>query len=81
MKKVAESIGDLHYEILAELLLQLHTKIGRDGQKDWDKGRFELAKSLLSAQTHLEIAYMKMRDAWQISKPYMSTKGNDHKPK
>lgn len=71
MREVAKAIGDLHYETMSELLEELHIKIMADAKKDWDNERFQLSQRLTSAESHLEIASMKIRDAWQICKPFM----------
>ena len=47
MKQLAEMIGDLHYETLAEFLNALAEKLHNDYVKDDEAGRTELAKCLL----------------------------------
>ena len=71
MKILAEMIGDLHYETLAELLAKLNQRIWEDSLKDRKEGRIKLAKELYRAASSLADAYNHIYDAWQISKPYM----------
>lgn len=72
MKVLAEMIGDLHYETLTELLKHLFLKIGEDGRKDLQAGRIKLGITLLNAEVKLCAAYLEIKEAWNISKPYMT---------
>lgn len=72
MKVLAEMIGDLHYETLTELLMHLFLKIGSDGRKDLHAGRIQLGCRLLNAEVKLCAAYLEIKEAWKISKPYMT---------
>jgi hypothetical protein len=74
MKILAEMIGDLHYETLAELLDKLTDKIFLDAAKDRAAGRLNLAKSLENCAGDLGCAQIWMESAWQISKPFMTNK-------
>jgi hypothetical protein len=71
MKVLAESIGDLHYETLAEFLLELSGKFLVDSGKDWAHDRLKLSKQLSKAHALLHQAYFNIHDAWEISKPFM----------
>ena len=71
MKEVAEAIGDLHYETLAELIDQLSKKISLDGLKDETHGRVELAANLFMVAGHLAKAHVFASWAYEISKPFM----------
>jgi len=71
MKKVAEAIGDLHYQALGELLWKLACKLKRDAFKDKIGGREKLHDFLWVAGDHIECAAFGIQDAWQISKPFM----------
>ena len=72
MKVLAEMIGDLHYETLTELLEHLFLKIGSDGRKDLHAGRIKLGCKLLDAEVKLCMAFIEIKEAWNISKPYMT---------
>lgn len=78
MKQLAEMIGDLHYETLAELLFELQTKLHNDGMKDLKAGRFKLASKLHIASSHVYEASNQIESAWQISKPFMQQ--NNERP-
>jgi hypothetical protein len=72
MKQLAEMIGDLHYEMLAEFLAKLNQKLWEDGLRDKKDGRINLAIKLHKAANFLGDAYNQIYDAWQISKPFMT---------
>lgn len=71
MKKVAEAIGDLHYEALSELLGSLSIKLYRDGLKDLDRDRYRLSCALDDASNRLRECADHVTRAWNISKKYM----------
>lgn len=71
MKVVAEAIGDLHYETLAELLAHLHDKIETDAFYDYVGDRPYLSIHLGDAAEYLGRAARSIQQAWQISKPHM----------
>lgn len=77
MKVLAEAIGDLHYEVLSDLLYRLTLKINMDAQKDLEADRFELSKRLENAAFCIRDAYIEIFAAWKISKPFM-TKNKNH---
>lgn len=72
MKVLAEMIGDLHYESLAELFKHLSNKILKDGTNDLRKNKDRLASELYSVSGNLSEAYKGIKKAWQISKPFMT---------
>lgn len=72
MKILAEMIGDLHYETLKDLLFRLSTKLYRDGLKDKDGNRSRLSYELTAASDNMQAAAENIKEAWQISKPFMS---------
>ncbi len=74
MKQLAEMIGDLHYEILGELVKQLWLKLDKDGHKDIQSGRIKLGCDLLEASTKAFLLYEEIQKVWEISKPFMSKK-------
>lgn len=82
MKDLAEMIGDLHYESLAELLDYLANKFARDAIEDAKKGRYSLATVLNHASHNIHETFENIEYAWHISKPFMEppktiSNGND----
>jgi len=71
MKKLAEDIGDLHYETLEDFMGHLAVKFNKDASADSKRGRKELSIALRRAGHHVSTAWMNIRDAWSISKPFM----------
>jgi len=71
LQELAEDIGDLHYEELAKFLHHLNIKIYSDGAKDFGRGRKKLSHELTKASTSLSVTSSHIREAWNISKPYM----------
>ena len=73
MKVLAEMIGDLHYESLAELMGRLATKMYKDGLMDRVNGREYLGYKLDDASNYLSNAARSIQKAWEISKPFMNS--------
>lgn len=71
MQKLAEEIGDLRYDALAEFLGLLAAKMQNDGDKDKSRGRTQLAESLHTCADRLTAARSAIDKAWRISEPYM----------
>lgn len=71
MKLLAEAIGDLHYETLAELFNYLASKLASDAIKDAKGGRYSLATELNGASHYIDKAFNHIETAWLISKPFM----------
>ena len=71
LKDLAEDIGNLHYEALAEFLRHLSTKLDNDMNKDMAAGRIKLAAELEAAEFNIWVASGKIQLAWLISQPYM----------
>lgn len=74
MKKIAEMIGDLHYETLADLLERLYYKLWEDSNKDRDNARTKLGDNLYDAGASISQAAYHIKRAWEISKPFMAPK-------
>lgn len=74
MEKLAEMVGDLHYETLTKFLDCLSLKISKDAILDESHGRKDLAAELYLISGHLFKATANCDQAWRISKPYMSKK-------
>ena len=71
MKHLAEDIGNLHYECLANLLYHLDSKLKRDAALDLIAGRKKISLSLINAAHKISLACLCMREAWKISEPFM----------
>ena len=68
---LAEDLGNLRYDALANFLRALSDKIQTDGTKDQDRGRPQLASSLFDCAESIQQAAQAIDKAWQISAPYM----------
>lgn len=64
MDDLIEDIGNLKYDALSDFLMKLSEKIEKDGNADFKRKRFKLAKELKQASVHIN-------NAWIISKPFM----------
>lgn len=71
LEELAEEIGNLRYDALAEFLELLSKKISKDGAKDKGQGRVQLATQLFSCAGKLEESKINVNEAWRISEPYM----------
>ncbi len=74
MKVLAEMIGDLHYETLTELLVELNIKLYRDSKRDCKIDRERLSHHLSEASFEMGKSAHHIYKAWQISKPFMTNK-------
>ncbi|MFK8161498.1 MAG: hypothetical protein AB8H12_03460 [Lewinella sp.] len=70
-ERLAEEIGDLRYDSLAEFLDLLAKKLNRDGNGDRDRGRRHLSEKLYEAKDQLNHAADAVNQAWRICEPYM----------
>ena len=70
-KELAENLGDLYYDSLADFLQQLSEKMKQDGDADNRRGRPELAAELLACSQHLQEAAKHIDTAWAICRPYI----------
>ena len=71
LKELAEDIGDLKYDALADFFKLLQEKLQRDGQKDGSRGREKLARCLLTSSESLNVAIEEIEKAWVICEPFM----------
>lgn len=71
MKVLAEMIGDLHFEAMAELYKHLAGKHWMDSFKDANDGKKDVAAQLKYIHHAMVIAGYGAERAWQISKPFM----------
>ena len=68
---LAEDIGDLRYDALAEFIGLLSVKIYKDALKDKLRKRSQLSGALFEISSQLEDAQEIIKDAWKICKPCM----------
>lgn len=71
MEELAEEVGNLKYDALANFLALLSEKIEKDGAKDASRGRIQLAGNLQVCAEKLKEAQSSIDKAWIISEPYM----------
>jgi hypothetical protein len=71
-QQLAEELGDLYYDSLAELLCKLGEKLERDAGADHRRGRMKLTAELAAAADHLYAAAERIAAAWLICKPYVA---------
>ena len=71
LTELAEDLGNLQYDVLAEVLGLLAAKIEQDVTKDSERGRVKLAASLKQCADNLNNAEDAIIQAWAICQPYM----------
>lgn len=69
--QLAEEMGDLYYDALAELLALLAEKISADSLADHGRGRPKLAGERSACADHLQIASQHIQSAWMICAPHV----------
>ena len=70
-QQLAEEIGNLFYDSLAEFLDLLSAKIEKDSKADEARGRVKLAANLHECAIKLTEASADISKAWKICEPYM----------
>lgn len=76
-ERLAEEIGDLRYDSLAEFLELLAKKLKEDAGKDRDRGRRQLSEFLYEAKGSIAKAADSISVAWRICEPYMMPADDD----
>jgi hypothetical protein len=71
LAELAEQLGDLRYDALAEFFRLLAVKLDRDAGRDDARGRVRLAAALRAARDRLADAATQVGEAWRISEPHM----------
>lgn len=69
-RELAELLGDLRYDGLADYLHALSEKLSRDSVSDGGRGRGKLATYLQGASISISKAVSSIEDAWDICEPY-----------
>ena len=72
-KQLAEEMGDLYYDSLADLLRLLAEKLARDAVSDCGRGRPKLAAELSAAAADLQRASERIGSAWGICAPHVGS--------
>jgi len=75
---LAERIGDLYYDSLADFLTELSLKLHRDGLADGKRGRVKLANELEQSAIHLAEAAKHIAVAWDICVPHVKQWKAEH---
>lgn len=68
---LAEALGDLRYDSLAEYLVALSKKLQKDSENDGGRGQGQLSYHLSQAAFEIEEARFAIERAWKICDPYM----------
>jgi hypothetical protein len=76
-EKLAEDIGDLYYDSLADFFRLLAAKLKKDGASDKSRGRIKLSNELFACSEKLSEAAQHIDIAWKICEPYVAS--NDSK--
>ena len=69
--ELAEDLGNLRYDALAQFLSALSAKIEHDSNNDEQCGRRKLATALHDCAQHLTLSAKAIEQAWDICEPYM----------
>lgn len=78
---LADVLGDLKYDQLAEFLGHLSAKIAADAEKDRLRDRTQLALALYRAANHIQSSAEAIDKAWNICAPFMPSPGKDPVPR
>lgn len=70
-QELAEELGDLRYDALAEFLQHFSQKLAKDSKADEKRGRAKLANCLAQASDNLGQSAQEIQKAWIISEPFM----------
>jgi hypothetical protein len=71
LTELAENLGNLQYDVLAEFLGLLALKIEQDAKNDNERGRAKLGGSLKQWADDLKNAEDAITQAWAICQPYV----------
>src|SRR4051794_27404902 len=77
LSDLAEDIGNLKYDALAEFLHALSEKLAIDAGADQGRGRAKLAAALYDCSRHLDASATSIDAAWAIAKPFMDDKDKE----
>lgn len=71
LNELAEDIGDLRYDALADFLALLAAKMHNDAVADEGRKRYKLAESLHECGRAIAESKVAVDEAWRISEPFM----------
>lgn len=71
LQDLAEEIGNLRYDALANFLQFFAEKIEQDGLKDESRNRIKLAAHLKNSANHLKESSLEIEKAWKICEPFI----------
>jgi len=71
LRELAEDIGNLRYDALADFLHQLAAKLEADAARDQGRGRLKLAAALGASTESVAAAAAHIERAWRICEPHM----------
>lgn len=71
-EQLAEDLGNLYYDALAEFLTLFAAKMARDAAADRGRGRPKLAAELEACAGHLDAAARRIETAWAICSPHVA---------
>jgi len=71
LKELAQEIGNLQYDKLAEFLYHLESDLEKQSENDARKGRVQLSNTLREVHLNIQLAIKPLEKAWRICKPYM----------
>lgn len=69
--QLAEQLGDLRYDALADFLQAMSNKMRKDGDADLGRQRKKLANELYASAEELQAASEAVARAWAICAPFM----------
>ena len=70
-EELAQELGDLTYDSLADFLSCLSEKLAKDAVADEGRNRVKLANCLRNASENLQVASSEIEKAWDICEPFM----------
>lgn len=73
-QQLAEDIGDLYYDALADFLRLMAEKMDRDAQADAGRKRHRLATELAACAQLLQQAAGHIDVAWKICEPHVAAR-------
>lgn len=71
LEELAKDIGNLRYDAQLKFLEKYAANLAEQALADRKRGRTKLADKLQEASIKVRGTYHELRDAWNISKPYM----------
>ena len=70
-QEIAQRMGDLYYDSLADFLNELSQKIKQDAEADNQRNRLKLSEELYASADLLASAAEHIQNAWEICEPFV----------